>query len=114
MCIAGFLHDGGGIQDAGICKMRAGFTRRGIYKMRDLCGIFAESLRDAEFSRGMRNLYKMRNAGCGIFCGISCEIPLRDAEYGILVECGIFAGFKWDAGCGILAESLRDSCGMRN
>jgi len=67
----------------GICKMLAGFTRRGIYKMLDSCGIYAE------FFRGMRNLYKMRDAGCGIFGGI-------------LVGCGILAGF------------MRKLCGMRN
>ncbi len=82
--------------------------------MRDSCGIFAESLRDAEFFAGC-GIYTrcgMRDAGCGIFCGISCEIPLRDAdslrdaEYGILVECGIFAGFIRKF-CG-----MRDSCGI--
>ena len=86
--------------------------------MRDSCGIFAESLRDAEFFRGMRN------AGCGVFAESLRDHSLRNAGFlrdaGFLWDTESLTGCGIDAGCGIYAEyglyaeSMRDLCGIRD
>jgi len=75
---------------------------------RNLCGISAESLRDAGSMRDFGGIL-VQDAGCGIFAeSLRNAGFLRDAGCGIYAECGILAG------CGIHAEFMRDAKFMRD